>query len=238
MDSSISKACTVDGCDRPRISSLHCRLHHDRFKRTGSTDDPYPEVIERTCIDCKVIKPAAEFSKKGKGKWGQQKYQSYCKPCENERKRARPLTRDQEERQKEYRREWGRQNREKRTQQMAARRAANPERYSWQSYKNHLWKKYRLSWDEYEQIFVKQGGRCAICDQFLSDPRKRPAIDHDHETGVIRGLLCDPCNKGLGHFRDRLDVMRRAVTYLENAKSKTVPIYRYEFMQTKRNCGQ
>ncbi|MEU7890254.1 endonuclease VII domain-containing protein [Microbispora bryophytorum] len=81
-------------------------------------------------------------------------------------------------------------------------------------------------------MFVEQGGRCAICDQFLSDSQKRPAIDHDHMTGVIRGLLCDPCNKGLGHFRDRLDVMRRAVEYLESAKNKTVPQYRYEFFQS------
>lgn len=62
-------------------------------------------------------------------------------------------------------------------------------------------------------MLAAQGGRCAICRQ---EPGRRALdVDHSHETGAVRGLLCELCNKGLGCFRDSLDALRRAVVYLE-----------------------
>ena len=54
-----------------------------------------------------------------------------------------------------------------------------------------------------------QDGVCAVC-------RKNPPtqVDHDHETGLVRGILCDGCNGGLGHFRDNPDLIRRAIAYV------------------------
>lgn len=58
---------------------------------------------------------------------------------------------------------------------------------------------------------AEYGGMCAIC-------RERPAehVDHDHETGEVRGVLCFTCNVGLGNFRDRPDLLDKAVHYLED----------------------
>lgn len=64
---------------------------------------------------------------------------------------------------------------------------------------------------------VAQDGRCAICG--ATDARRRKSdrlnVDHDHATGAFRGLLCDPCNNGLGRFDDDPDRLRKAADYLE-----------------------
>jgi hypothetical protein len=79
---------------------------------------------------------------------------------------------------------------------------------------------YGLSPEAYEELHEAQGGRCAIC---LEPERARNrrgeiqplAVDHDHATRRVRGLLCAECNIGLGKFRDRPDLLRAAVVYLE-----------------------
>jgi hypothetical protein len=65
--------------------------------------------------------------------------------------------------------------------------------------------------EEVAAMAAEYGGMCAIC-------RERPAehVDHDHETGEVRGVLCFTCNVGLGNFRDRPDLLDKAVHYLED----------------------
>lgn len=82
-------------------------------------------------------------------------------------------------------------------------------------------KKYGLSHSQYHALLVKQGNACAICGlQFESAPTshanlgRRPHVDHDHATGRVRGILCGPCNKGIGFFRDSPSALRRAARYL------------------------
>ena len=74
----------------------------------------------------------------------------------------------------------------------------------------HLRRRYGITQAEADAFFDRQGGLCALC-------RERPAqhVDHDHLTGKVRGMLCSCCNQGLGNFRDRADVMRAAIAYLE-----------------------
>ena len=67
----------------------------------------------------------------------------------------------------------------------------------------------------YPVLHLLQGGRCAICGE--DSPKMRLAIDHDHKTGRIRGLLCRHCNLGLGAFLDDTEVMGRAIDYLNEA---------------------
>jgi hypothetical protein len=69
--------------------------------------------------------------------------------------------------------------------------------------------RYGIEPEDYDALHAAQGGLCALCDE-------RPAehVDHDHESGRVRGLLCLHCNTGLGNFRDRADLIDRAITYL------------------------
>jgi hypothetical protein len=77
---------------------------------------------------------------------------------------------------------------------------------------------YKITLADYEKLLTKQRGRCAICGTktpgcgWTSFP-----VDHDHETGKVRGLLCQSCNKGLGNFKDDIQNLRRAIDYLEDS---------------------
>jgi hypothetical protein len=72
---------------------------------------------------------------------------------------------------------------------------------------------YGLRPGEYGKIYLAQGGSCAICRR-AKGISKRLSVDHDHKTGLVRGLLCSSCNKLLGHLRDDVEAARRLVAYL------------------------
>jgi hypothetical protein len=80
--------------------------------------------------------------------------------------------------------------------------------------------KFRVSPEEYAQMFEKQGGVCAICKKANTRVSAAGrvmllAVDHDHVTGKVRGLLCTRCNLGIGYFRDNPTIVNAAVAYLE-----------------------
>lgn len=79
---------------------------------------------------------------------------------------------------------------------------------------------FNLSVGEYEAILRKQEGKCALCgfipsgqDTFRKG--KSLAVDHDHITGQVRGLLCDLCNRGIGQLHDDPELLRKAADYVE-----------------------
>lgn len=72
---------------------------------------------------------------------------------------------------------------------------------------------YGLRDGQYEQLYAAQGGVCAICRR-AKGATKKLAVDHDHKTGYVRGLLCSPCNKILGHLRDDINAAGRVFSYL------------------------
>lgn len=74
-------------------------------------------------------------------------------------------------------------------------------------------KTYGLAPGEYGQIYLHQGQLCAICQRATGRTRNL-SVDHDHKTGLVRGLLCRPCNDLLGHIRDDLDTAYRVLRYL------------------------
>lgn len=88
---------------------------------------------------------------------------------------------------------------------------------------NELKKRFGLTLADYEALVVKQEGLCAICKQpeYTKDkdggPRSMP-VDHCHVTGQIRGLLCTPCNRALGMFKDNVGNLQAAIDYIEGAK--------------------
>lgn len=78
--------------------------------------------------------------------------------------------------------------------------------------------KYGLTPEAWGNLFEKQGGVCAICKN-PETQNKRISVDHDHETGKVRGLLCNNCNRGLGLLKDSLHTLSAAVEYLKSSAS-------------------
>jgi hypothetical protein len=79
-----------------------------------------------------------------------------------------------------------------------------------------LQRKFKITLEDYKQINRDQNSRCAICRK----PEKNQglAVDHCHKTGLVRGLLCGACNKGLGYFRDNPKTLRKAALYVKNPR--------------------
>jgi hypothetical protein len=75
-----------------------------------------------------------------------------------------------------------------------------------------LKRKYGISASDYNAMHEAQGGKCLICGS--AGGKRRLAVDHCHSTGVVRGLLCNPCNQGLGYFKDDVERMRLAIAYV------------------------
>lgn len=78
-----------------------------------------------------------------------------------------------------------------------------------------LKRRYGITSDDYVQMLRKQEGRCAICQSDGCSTGRNLAVDHCHTTGKIRGLLCSNCNVGLGKFKDSINIINKAIEYLE-----------------------
>jgi 5-methylcytosine-specific restriction endonuclease McrA len=76
-----------------------------------------------------------------------------------------------------------------------------------------------ISVEVYNQMFADQGGKCAICGQpetaMYRGTVRNLCVDHNHETGEVRGLLCNFCNQGLGYFKDNPELLKSASAYLD-----------------------
>ncbi len=73
---------------------------------------------------------------------------------------------------------------------------------------------------DYDELFEKQKGCCAICGTTDSghNVTNHLLVDHDHSTGKVRGLLCSSCNLGIGKFKDDTNLLATAINYLTNDK--------------------
>jgi hypothetical protein len=86
--------------------------------------------------------------------------------------------------------------------------------------RNHrLNRTYGLSLDAYREMLCEQGGKCACCHSADPGGHGEFHVDHCHETGKIRGLLCSKCNTGIGLLGDNLNSLLKAVHYLAIAHS-------------------
>lgn len=75
--------------------------------------------------------------------------------------------------------------------------------------------RFGITVEDYERMLAEQDGRCAICRS--SEPGGRCTtfpVDHNHDTGEVRSLLCGPCNTGLGQFKDDVERLKAAMQYL------------------------
>lgn len=149
------------------------------------------------CSRCAQDKPGTEFYKKSLPNGGYS-LRSYCKSCgKAERDAWRKASPKDNERNKEYNRTHAEEIRGKK-----------------------LVKNYwpSLTWQqaiaEWNRLFTLQDGLCAF--GHASDTLH---VDHCHTTGKVRGLLCYNCNSGIGRFKDNVEVMQKAIEYLNRSKT-------------------
>jgi hypothetical protein len=123
---------------------------------------------------------------------------------------------------KKYKKDWTQKNQAKITAAQNARYKANPEKYR-EYFRNHRIKKtYNLTESQYAEWVVKQGGCCGICGKEPSGEwhgDRMLNVDHNHETGAVRGLLCNQCNRALGLFGDSAARLQEAINYLERSNT-------------------
>lgn len=111
------------------------------------------------------------------------------------------------------------ENPEKRIKAVRKWNTNNPDIVQKWEHKRRL-KKYKLSTEEHNKILENQNGVCAICNKTCKSGREL-AIDHDHITNEVRGLLCMNCNNGIGRFEDDITLLQNAIKYLE---TKTISL--------------
>ena len=169
----------------------------------------------RQCRDCGEVKPVGEFPR-SKPRPGPSYPQGRCKPCQNAWSRIKRRRLYQED--LEYR---------AKVRTLANRwRKSNPEivaRIRVRGRVGRRLKKYGITEIELSQMFADQGGKCSICEAPLGDSYQSSGtyvVDHDHQIGTVRSLLCDACNVGIGKFRDNIDFVQAARQYLRHWNSR------------------
>lgn len=152
---------------------------------------PDTSVVKR-CSGCKETLPRENFSP---SKTTFDQLSAYCRPCANKRYKK-----------------WRKANLETANRLQRDYYKKHTERFYDYELKAH----YGLPYGTYDKMLEAQSGRCAICGTL--EPRgvgKRFHVDHCHETGVVRGLLCIECNIGIGKLKHSEDTLHKAIEYLQ-----------------------
>lgn len=151
---------------------------------------PLFQFTEQKCSKCFLIKPLEDFVKDKFSKGGRR---SFCKICKNKSDAPR------------------------REKQREVYKSRYRERDVWL----HRQRKFGLTKEAYFLLLADQRGACAICK--ISFPQeiahRNIHIDHNHETGKVRGILCMGCNNGLGALKDNITILKNAAQYLEEKGS-------------------
>lgn len=126
--------------------------------------------------------------------------------------------------------EWNKEMERRHRERHPDRRSATFKRYRdkqlrlnprWDSDRN-LKSIYGIDRPTFDALAAEQDGHCSICGV----RPERLSVDHDHETGLFRGLLCSACNAALGLFNDDRDALRAAIAYLDRERSNSAPLHR------------
>lgn len=146
----------------------------------------------RTCTACLEAKPTSEYYKKKDG------LQPVCKECRKADQTARR-----------------RRDPAAHKANMERWKANNPEAYALYRKRARL-KRYGITPEQYDQLLTEQGGKCTICGANECVTGREFAVDHCHTTGKIRGILCGPCNVGIGMLGEDLSRIEKAHSYLQS----------------------
>ena len=171
--------------------------------------------MEKRCKKCDTVKPLEEYYRATGARDG---YRGECKACNAAASRARYVA-DPATAVARVKR-WQQANPE-RLNAYRRQRRANPDikRAERSSY---LQRKYGLTIEEYDQMLGSQDGRCGVCGREPSATYSLH-VDHDHQTGRIRGLLCFVCNSSLGELDD-FDLLWAALTYVGRRADNDRPL--------------
>jgi hypothetical protein len=183
-------------CNRTRKNFLRFNIKEaNRFKRSvlrGYLHD----VGFKMCCTCKTILPYSDFARSVSDRKGAGYFFRCRKCCQTKRREMYCKDPDKyKERALGYRRRL--------KEEMVGRQRT---------------RLYNLNQKDYDAMLEKQGGVCAICGDKEIRVATRLCVDHDHATGRIRGLLCVRCNHGLGHFKDSVGRLSRAIEYLSQTE--------------------
>jgi hypothetical protein len=146
---------------------------------------------QKLCKTCRGVKPVDDFNRNSKSK---DRLQYNCRVCSSR-----------------HLREWKLKNPERNAERTRQWRRNNPIR---QKVAQWLWNGINMTASGYLALLQSQNNNCALCGIPRTKLAVDFAVDHDHKTGKVRGLLCQKCNRGLGHFQDSPDLLRKAVAYL------------------------
>lgn len=161
----------------------------------------------KACNSCNGVKPLDDFYANPRGRGG---LRPECKSCTKTRRREWYIRNSARE--IERVRQWALANPDKVAERIAAARGSDEKKLS--DRKSHLKRKYGMTLADFDRMFAAQGGVCAICGEARPEERTLH-VDHDHATGMIRGLLCFRCNNALGDFREEVELFRSAADYLD-----------------------
>lgn len=175
--------------------------------------------MEKQCTNCNKVKDISLFYKRLDRHGEHKYYSSWCNECSALYSSENYYKNKKNKRLKE------RENyaKNKTPIQKAKKKwiENNPEKFLSIKLKN----RYGITIEEYYEIYEKQGGVCSICKNKETSidkktmKTKRLSVDHDHKTGVVRGLLCINCNHALGRFKDDITIMESAISYIKNGGS-------------------
>lgn len=171
----------------------------------------------KRCSRCLQTKSAAEFSPDKAAPSG---LTSRCRACRREE--ALEWRRQNPEKSREHARRTREKHGHRYRQQNSARYAALSEAErsarARRTREAHLARKFGLTLDEFNALRAAQANCCAICSMPFTEAVRGDgavAVDHDHRTGRVRGLLCFKCNAGIGYLRDSAVLLRMAASYLD-----------------------
>jgi hypothetical protein len=160
----------------------------------------------KRCSKCGEVKPLDQYYAAKGCKDG---LRGDCKACFSARAKARYAVKSDAI--KAYVNAWRSENREHvrawQKQYNAGRKRENRDA--------HLRRTFGITLEDFEALLVAQGGGCAICGRAAPEGTSLH-VDHDHETGVVRGLLCFTCNGALGMFTENEEYLARATDYVSS----------------------
>lgn len=162
----------------------------------------------KVCTKCKEEKEISLFRKTNKVNKKGEEYvyvHTICKKCINKSKHK------SERKNKEKYNEKAR-IKMKRTRLRIKEDPERSKKYKLTRRKWRIKKTYNISIEKFDEISKNQNNKCIICDT----PVELLVIDHCHNSNKVRGLLCDQCNLGLGAFKDNIEILEKAIQYLQN----------------------